>query len=208
MKRTVAALAFVATTCGAASAARDAQGAIPIDVEVGPRIGVGTDPSVGIVDPIGFGFGVRGGVIFRNIYLGGTVTYYFVNHTNNGSTLTATNALQVGAEAGYGVTFSILTIRPQLGVGNISFNDSVETATPDHGAQSNSDTIGYFYLEPGVVGLVSFGLFYVGADVNLLILPNTGAEHVQYLSSQGPVISQGNGSAASLTAHAQVGVRF
>jgi hypothetical protein len=46
----------------------------------------------------------------------------------------------------------------------------------------------YFYLEPGVVGLVSLGVLFVGADVGALLLP------------MGPDIA--------LTAHGQIGVTF
>jgi hypothetical protein len=48
----------------------------------------------------------------------------------------------------------------------------------------------YFYLEPGVVGLVSLGMFFVGADIGAL-LP-TGPDFPD----------------AGLTVHGQIGVTF
>ena len=55
--------------------------------------------------------------------------------------------------------------------------------TPGPGAISN-----YFYLEPGVVGLVSLGVLFVGADVGALLLL-TGPD-------------------SALTVHGQIGVTF
>jgi hypothetical protein len=57
--------------------------------------------------------------------------------------------------------------------------------TPGSGAISN-----YFYLEPGIVGLVSLGVLFVGADVAALLLPT------------------GSGGGLSATVHGQLGVTF
>ena len=48
---------------------------------------------------------------------------------------------------------------------------------------------GGFYVEPGVTAIVALAIFYVGADINLLILP-------------------GGTTYASLTAHGQLGLKF
>lgn len=182
----IVASVLVAALLGAATEAR----ASDVGVEVGGRIGGGTDPHVGIVNPLGLGLGVRGGAIYRKIYAGGALTYYLGDHGTDGSSRSASTALQAGFEAGYGFTFSVFTLRPQVGLGNISFRHTVETATPQTGAQENVDTHGHFYLEPGLVAHAAFGFGYTGADVNALVLPGNRT------------------TAAAFTAHWQFGVRF
>jgi hypothetical protein len=90
------------------------------------------------------------------------------------------SALLYGFEAGYNLKFSRVTIRPQVGLGNFHLSSSFGRG-PD--VVSN-----YFYLEPGVVALVSLGVLFVGADVGALLLP-TGPD-------------------PALTAHGQIGVTF
>jgi hypothetical protein len=88
-----------------------------------------------------------------------------------------------GAEMGYGIKLvDLLTLRPQVGFGDATFSIS---------GVSQSTT--YWYLEPGVVGLVDLGLLFVGADVNMLLIPSLyGTQAAQ----------------AAFTFHAQAGVKF
>ncbi len=54
-----------------------------------------------------------------------------------------------------------------------------------------------FTSEPGVVALLTFGMYFIGGDVNALLItsyPNAG--------------SPGNSLKAALTAHGQIGVSF
>jgi hypothetical protein len=88
-----------------------------------------------------------------------------------------------GSKPGYNLKFSLVTIRPQLGLGNFRLSSGYGDPTPGPGAISN-----YFYLELGVVGLVSLGVIFVGADVGALLLP-TGPD-------------------SALTVHGQIGVTF
>jgi len=90
----------------------------------------------------------------------------------------------IGGELGYSITgIPLLTIRPQIGIGNASF--SFGDASQSH-----------LYLEPGVVGLINLGLLYVGADANVLVIPS---------------VDQGLNDTktyTSLTIHGQIGIRF
>jgi hypothetical protein len=95
------------------------------------------------------------------------------------------HALMYGVEAGFGVKpIDILTIRPQVGLGNATFSFSGNTPGV------SSDNISNLYVEPGVTGLLSFGNWFVGADANVLVIPG---------------LAQSN---AVFTAHGQVGVKF
>ena len=93
-----------------------------------------------------------------------------------------------GIEAGYNFSVSLLTVRPQLGIGNYTLTASSPGAT----TSSTSN----LYLEPGVVGLLSFGQWLVGADANVLFLPGWSDSH------------PGGSSKAAFTANGEVGVKF
>ena len=56
------------------------------------------------------------------------------------------------------------------------------------------------YLEPGVTGLVSFGLVFLGVDANLALFLNR--------SSITPGGSSSSSVADAFTLHGQVGVKF
>jgi hypothetical protein len=60
---------------------------------------------------------------------------------------------------GYGFKISIVTIRPQIGVGSALLLGTLPSTSA-------------LYLEPGVTGLVSFGHLFVGIDANVAIFPN------------------------------------
>jgi hypothetical protein len=158
----------------------------PVDIEIGARAGVATGP----LGPLGFGIGGRGGASILGFYAGINVIDYLGATGECGgcssppgtSVKQSRSALLYGLEAGYNFKFSLVTIRPQLGFGNFRLSSAYGNP-PGPDAISN-----YFYLEPGVVGLVSLGMFFVGADVGALLLP-TGPD-------------------SALTVHGQVGVTF
>jgi hypothetical protein len=174
---TVAILAFPAKA--------DALG--PVDVEIGARAGVVT----GSIGPLGFGIGGRGGVSILGLYAGIDVIDYLGATTTCGSCSSppgqtveqSRSALLYGVEAGYSFKISLVTIRPQLGLGNVRASSAYGDPTPGRSASSS-----FVYLEPAVVGLVSLGVLFVGADVGALILPA--------------------GPNSALTVHGQVGVTF
>jgi hypothetical protein len=180
-------------------------------VELAGQLGGGTNPVGGqtdplgirVADPIGFGFGGRGGVTFSGFYLGLNGMYYVgSNRTGtlgNGSYAASGHSVLYGLEAGYGVTLCCgITIRPQLGVGadRIYQDEAACAPAPCSAANTNAGGgNGTPYLQPGLVGLMSFGLLVVGADVNALLLP------------WAPWTSN-NSFTVVLTVHGQVGVAF
>lgn len=172
--------------CGLASlavvtTAQPAHALGPIDLEIGAKAGVGTNPASGnnALNPLGFGLGGRAGVVlFDHLYGGVNLMYYLGGSEGPVSEHT----LLYGLEAGWGWKLvDILTIRPQVGIGNGTFSVSGGPA----GASTSN-----WYLEPGVTGLVSLGLLFVGADANVLAFPGLQNSNV------------------ALTIHGQVGVKF
>ena len=161
----------------------------PVDVEISARAGV----AAGNIGPLGFGIGGRGGVSIMGFYAGIEVIDYLGATGECGGcswpggaqpVMQSQSALLYGFEAGYNFKFSPVTIRPQLGLGNFRLSSAYGSPAPG----PVSDISNYVYLEPGVVGLVSFGVFFVGADVGALLLPA--------------------GSDLAVTVHGQVGVTF
>jgi hypothetical protein len=158
----------------------------PVDIEVGARAGFATTSD----GPLGFGIGGRGGVAFQSFYAGvDVIDYLGATSTCGGCSwpagappvMQSRRALLYGFEAGYNIKLSIVTIRPQLGFGN--FRLSSWYGSPSASAISN-----YVYVGPEVVGLVSIGVLFVGADVGALLMPTWPN--------------------SALTAHGQIGVAF
>ncbi len=160
---------------------RDAHALGPVDLEIGAKAGVGTNPissnnGQSAPNPLGFGLGARGGVSFLGFYGGVSLMYYIGSSQNESvpgeSGSVSDHTLMYGIEAGYGFTLAdILTIRPQLGIGNftVTASDNVSGLVSGGASSSNSK----LYLEPGVTGLISLGGWFVGADANLLFLPGS-----------------------------------
>ena len=159
----------------------------PVDIEIGARAGVATGP----FGPLGFGIGGRGGVSILGLYAGVDVIDYLGAtapcdscSSPPGQTVERSRSgLLYGFEAGYSFKFSVVTIRPQLGAGNFRLSSGAGDPTP-----GPSTTTNLFYLEPGVVGLVTLGVLFVGADVGALVLP-TAPDY-------------------AFTVHGQIGVTF
>jgi hypothetical protein len=168
-------------------AAQDAFALGPVDLELGARAGGGTNPFGGNPqppNPLGFGLGARGGATIFGIYGGVGVMYYFGSSETVLGSSVSVHSLLYGAELGYSVKLAILTIRPQVGLGNCTLS-----------ATGASDT-NNLYVEPGLTGLITLGTIFVGADANALILPG---------------IKQADGTTGTSTAftlHGQVGVKF
>jgi hypothetical protein len=192
----VAALAFGA---GTLAMSREAHALGPIGVEVGAKVGVATNPAgdqngVSQSTPLGFGVGARGGVDILGFYGGVNFMYYLGSSqdiTAAGETASVSvHTVMYGLELGYGITLlDLLTIRPQIGFGNATFSGSGSASgavTGDVSVPSKSN----LYLEPGVTGLVGLGLWYVGADANVLFFPGL------------------DNSKAALSIHGQIGIKF
>ncbi|HEY5242199.1 MAG TPA: hypothetical protein VIJ22_12060 [Polyangiaceae bacterium] len=192
MKRLPLLAAAAAAAVLTASVAGDAHALGPIDLEVAAKAGLGTNPSGGPINPLGFGLGGRGGVSFFGFYGGIDVIYYLGGSetltppgpVGTGSEKASLHTLMYGLDLGYNFKVAILTIRPLLGLGNF-------TVTSNPGGNSASN----LYLEPGVTALVSLGTVFVGADANLLVLPGIST----------PTGSQ---TETAFTLHGQIGLRF
>jgi hypothetical protein len=189
---------LAATTVIATS--RDASALGPLDLEIGAKAGVGTAPSSlpsGSPNPLGFGLGARGGVAIMGFYGGVNFVYYFGSSETvqipfgGGSASSSFHSMMYGVEGGYGFTLlDMLTIRPQVGVGNFTLSYSF------NGNSSDSSNL---YVEPGVTAFVTVpGLgWFVGADANLLVLP--GIKDGTNGQSQ---------TDTAFTIHGQIGYKF
>lgn len=159
----------------------------PVDIEVGAKVGGAFGP----IPPLGVGLGGRAGVSFRSLYAGVDIIDYLRTTGDCGSCPSppgqtvkqSRSALLYGLEGGYNWKISIVTIRPQLGLGNFRVTSAYGAPTPGPDTVSN-----YFYLQPAVVALVSLGILFVGADVGMLLVP-TGPD-------------------SAFTVHGQIGVTF
>jgi hypothetical protein len=193
----VAALAFGA---GTFAMTRDAHALGPVGVEVGAKVGVASNPvsppaGETASNPLGFGLGARGGVDIMGFYGGVSFMYYLGSsqdiEADGISASVSQHTLMYGLELGYGVTLlDILTIRPQIGIGNATFSVSGSGSGGGVDVSGGSSSTSNLYLEPGVTGLIGLGLWYVGADANVLFFPGL------------------DNSKASVSIHGQVGVKF
>jgi hypothetical protein len=195
MKRTVSLLVSTLFFVFLFFRSPDAHALGPVNIEVGALAGYATNPnSDGGYNTLGVGLGARGGVEFLGIYGGLRAMYYFGGSADiPGGGSISSHAFMYGIDAGYSFHILMLTIRPQLGIGNVTLAGSVQ---PDPASASVSASDSHLYLQPGVTGLVTFGLVYVGAEVNVLVIPG---------------VDQGDGNSktyASFAPNAEVGVRF
>jgi hypothetical protein len=190
--------AAFACCAGALMVSRDAHALGPVDLEIGAKAGVGTNPisssnNVSPPNPLGFGLGARGGVDFLGFYGGVQLMYYFGSSENASafgeSGSISFHTFMYGVEAGYGFSLSVLTIRPQIGIGNLTISESGNLSGFFGGNASSSDS--NLYLEPGVTALISLGGWFVGADANLLFLP--GADY---------------NTTTAFTLHGQIGIKL
>jgi hypothetical protein len=192
MKSSSVLFAAIAAAAVASLATREARALGPVDIEVGAKVGVATSPvsNGNTPNPLGFGLGARGGLSFEGVYAGIQLLYYFGSSQNEpvlGEL--SEHALLYGVEAGYGFTLldKLLTIRPQLGLGNATFTVSGSSSVANVSGSTSKSNL---YLEPGVTGLVSLGGWFVGADLNLLFLPGM------------------DNTTTAFTLHGQVGLKF
>jgi hypothetical protein len=160
----------------------------PVDIEVAARVGGASNPIKD--DPInilGFGFGGRAGVSILGIYGGVSAMYYLGGSVTEGSPATggsiktSVTSYLYGFDGGYGLKIWLLTLRATVGVGNYTIHASVSGQTGD---------VHNVYVEPGITGLLGFGLWFVGADVNVFLTPGLA------------------GSKAAFMGNGQVGIKF
>jgi hypothetical protein len=190
---------------------REANAFGPVDLEVGLKAGAGTNWTGQSPDPMGFGIGGRAGAAVHlpegELYGGVNALYYFgssglerCGFCPKPAYSVSAHSFQYGAELGYGRKISIVTIRAQAGLG-------------DYGMAGNAwygneaGTKNYFYLEPALVGLVSMGTFFVGADAGALLLflgPSSPGGGIPDSPAEPAVKSNG----AAFVAHGQIGISF
>jgi hypothetical protein len=191
LKVLVAALAV-----GAVWIPREAFALGPVDLEIAAQVGGGTSTvGSGAPNALGLGLGGRAGIDIFGIYAGVAAMYYIGDGGNapdaNGNTVhTYANSSLVGLEGGYNIGLSMLTLRPQLGLGYYNAGFSYSTpqgigATSTSGGNSSS-----IYVEPGLTGLLSFGIWMVGADAGILWVPAV------------------NDSQAAVVIHGQFGIKL
>ncbi len=206
MKTMATLFAAVTVAAGALLAPMPARAGGPVGIELGAKVGAGTNPVSGSgVNPMGFGIGGRGGVSLYGLYAGVAGVYYLGSSEGSAafgqSGKTLFHSAVYGFEVGYSIKLSRrLTIRPQVGLGNDQISQST-SVTGMPGANQGSSG-GYFYLEPAVIALFSIGILYVGADVGALLLPS-GPPTSSESAANGTHSFDGG-----LTAHGQVGVSF
>ena len=183
MKRLALTLATAIFFVGVFFRSPDARADLPLAAEFGGRLGYATNPNSDVPNPLGVGFGARGGVeLFKSLYLGGNIMYYLGTSKDTplgatpSNTSVSTHTLLLGLEVGYSLHIKPLIIRPQLGFGDASLTSFTNFAgtvnNPATDVSNFTVTNQRFYLEPGLVALVNVGALYFGGDVNLLFIPD------------------------------------
>lgn len=193
--------------------ARDARALGQVDLELAAKGGFGTNPST--TNPstppnsLAFEVGGRAGVSFFGFYAGldlvdslGSSAPGTGPRLPGDQTTLAERTLRYGVDLGYGWKLGRLTIRPLLGVGNVTVNTTTTVldtcpycaaVTPPFVRTSSASNL---YFEPGVTAFVAFGTVFAGVDLNALVIPS---------------VDDGNGghrTDAAFTVHGQVGLRF
>jgi len=175
---------------------REALALGPVDLEIAAQVGGGTSTvGSGAVNALGLGVGGRAGIDVLGFYGGVAAMYYLGDGGNeadsNGVPVhTYRSSTLVGLEGGYNFGLSILTLRPQLGLGY--YNNGISTST-----QSGIGTTGStfqnsssIYAEPAITALLPLGIWFVGADAGLLWVPAIDNAEV------------------AVTVHAQLGIKL
>jgi hypothetical protein len=170
------ALLSLATALAPLFLCRDASALGPVDLEVAAKVGAGTNPEggSGSPDPLGFGVGGRAGVSFFHVYAGVNVMNYFGSSGSFGGVPISQHSLQYGVEVGYGFSLSILTLRPQVGVGNfVVYGGGSESSGVTTLSVSTNGHI--LYVEPGVTAIVPFGIPPPGASrlIRFVVMAST-----------------------------------
>jgi hypothetical protein len=162
---------------------------LPYVFEIGVRSGYTTVPIRGGVNPFGLGFGGRFGFNVSGFYLGASMMDFM-----GGSDVGATDqAWLFGGDFGYSLRVGpYLTIRPQLGVGDVLLLHT-EPATPGRGpadvitsasgtviggggggsagSPGVTTSVNNIYLQPGITLLLATSHYFFGMNVSSLLVP-------------------------------------
>jgi hypothetical protein len=197
--RTIFKVLAAGLAVGAVWFPREALALGPVDLEIAGQVGGGTSTvGSGDVNALGLGFGARAGVDVLGFYAGVAGMYYVGSGgpepdvDGAGSNVhTYRRSVLVGLEGGYNLNLSILTLRPQLGLGYYYQGVSISEASTVAGAPgSTSQDSSSIYVQPGAAALFSFGMWFAGADVGVLWVPAV------------------NDSQAALVVHGQFGIKL
>src|ERR1700722_18203834 len=131
MKTMAILFAAVTVAAGALLAPMPARAGGAVGIELGAKVGAGTNPVSGSgVNPMGFGVGGRGGVSLYGLYAGVAGVYYLGSSEGSAfsfgqSGKTLFHSAVYGFEGGYSIKLlRLLTIRPQVGLGNDQISQS------------------------------------------------------------------------------------
>jgi hypothetical protein len=190
-------LLFVASAVAfsAFASSKDAHALGPLSLEAGIGGGVGTNPGDG-QNPLGVGLAARAGVSIFSVY-GGVMGEYFLGGTDNSTTPSVSfHTLRYGIQAGYNFGIPFITIRPQVGFGNLTITGSSGGASQDYSS---------VWIEPGVVGIISLGMYFIGADINALLIPSYPTPSCDPTTL---VCNSATSFKTAMTVHGQVGITF
>jgi hypothetical protein len=182
-------------TIALALSSEEARALGPIGLEIGTKVGYGTSPGGAAVNPLGLGLGVRAGLTLSGLYVGLSAVDYLGSSDGNGGQY---HAIQLGGELGLGFKIHGVTIRPQIGAGDVSLSGSLAGLT-----SPGIPTAACLYVEPGVAALVSVGGVYLGVDAGALVI---AGEPAYVLSGSQYVLT--TSLAAAFAMHAQAGIKF
>jgi hypothetical protein len=167
---------------------------------VGALAGVGVtfDHTVGGINPLGFGFGLRGDYLLDDAWRVGARTLYFVGGHSELPTGTAEmSSWLLAVEGAYAIDLAPITLEPGLALG---FFERDRGGPPLVASQSASYIPGSqhhvltgFYLAPGVSGYLPLGEFdrdldplFVGLDARFdLVFSSSISANLQLLCELG-----------------------
>jgi hypothetical protein len=153
-------------------------------IEVSGQCAYTTVPIRGGTTPFGVGFGGRFGVVaFGGVYLGISV----VDYLGGTDIAISDRSIMGGLEIGYGFDIALgkghLTLRPQLGVGDVRIihtdpslltapSVDVVTSASGHSSSSSDETIvDNLYIAPSFTLLYAYGAPFIGLSAKVLVVP-------------------------------------
>ncbi|HKU44512.1 MAG TPA: outer membrane beta-barrel protein [Polyangiales bacterium] len=175
------------------------QAEVPPRIEAAILLGVGAsfDDTVGSVNPLGFGFGLRGNYrLLPELAVGGRFVYYVGGSSELPTGEVSMSSWVFAADAAYVLPISGMLLEPgiALGLTGRSIDGRAAFVTTDTGfiAGSAEDTQVSFYVAPGAslcvpMSLVAEGLdqLFFGADVRLVMAFGHGVSGAIELMAQG-----------------------
>jgi hypothetical protein len=130
------------------------------------------------LNPLGIGFGVRGGYNFSDLYVGLRFMFFLGDSESMGGGVeTSASAMTLGLELGYDIALwdDVLFVRPEVGSGlMIIEGESMDTAMAAVPINGSSEDL---YIAPGAALFVNVGQrSFLGLDVQAPIVFSTDTE--------------------------------